>query len=927
MAAQTEELILEISVQQTSVTLASLKQNIDDLIKQRQVLTDASKTGDAEAAKSLEVVNSTIRNTQQEYRTQTKVLDGYLASKKSEVNTSNLAANSIQTNRDLLKQLTAEYINLKTPSENAIGQIRALSDVLKKQEADIGDTRRNVGNYGNAFIDAFSKINIGGKSLGGVIDPIKNIVSGFSAASAGAEGFSAALLATGIPILIAGIEGAVSIMQKFQSVTNGVSDTFGGLNTAFDYFIGNGGRSDQTLSEFSKGMGEAYDEGVKLTKQTRELALAQSQQNVTNAQANAQIATNLIALKDKNKTTAELLAISKSTGEIEKANHEQNLKIARDNENIAAIEYANAIRNGIASDEAAKKLNAASAERVRLDGESAEVEEKISVRTNKIIEDDILRRAASLQKAADLSIANGTATANALIGIELEKRSVLLEQTKLSAQEREDIAAESNQKIIKIQQDFANKALADKIKSDELVANAAKMSGEDITAQLIKIEQEREKLLLNNQLLTNKERTNIIKEAEENISQIRIDASKKRLADLIKAEELLAEETKRTGQDNTEILIDIELHKRALLLSSLKAESKEYENVVRASELVVQQIKIDSANKQAAVDIKAEEIRVAGIKQEIDTQTKSGKLFGADLITQRQHLADLQIEIERKKAATLLNNTNLSEKEQQNIVSDSLNKQKDIRDKAAQDTIDTALKVQQAEIEAAGTISDGVIGFMQNIAEASGASADYQKSLAFIEIGVKTAVALAGAISQAQSVPFPANIAAIATGVAAVLGGIGSAIALLTKTDKVPSSPKIGALGGDMSLDVGGMPHSQGGTQYYGEDGNRFELERDEKIFVLKRNASEKINLLSQWNQFWGGKSWTGQPVRHAALGGAVSDGGFAIRDVSRNTDNNRQLITQMKEAISGIPAPILQIKELNKKNQALSKSVDIREM
>ena len=54
------------------------------------------------------------------------------------------------------------------------------------------------------------------------------------------------------------------------------------------------------------------------------------------------------------------------------------------------------------------------------------------------------------------------------------------------------------------------------------------------------------------------------------------------------------------------------------------------------------------------------------------------------------------------------------------------------------------------------------------------------------QIAIDTATAISGAIAQAQKTgPFPANIAAIATGVAAVLSGIASAVSTIN-TANVP---------------------------------------------------------------------------------------------------------------------------------------------
>ena len=82
---------------------------------------------------------------------------------------------------------------------------------------------------------------------------------------------------------------------------------------------------------------------------------------------------------------------------------------------------------------------------------------------------------------------------------------------------------------------------------------------------------------------------------------------------------------------------------------------------------------------------------------------------------------------------------------------------------------------------------------------------------------------------------------------------------------------------------VGGRSHAEGGTLYTGQDGNRFEVERGEGIYIMKKSAQEKINFLSSLNQADGGKSF-GQKSWYAAQGGqietraAMSQTGMASR-------------------------------------------------
>ena len=71
---------------------------------------------------------------------------------------------------------------------------------------------------------------------------------------------------------------------------------------------------------------------------------------------------------------------------------------------------------------------------------------------------------------------------------------------------------------------------------------------------------------------------------------------------------------------------------------------------------------------------------------------------------------------------------------------------------------------------------ESCIRTLEQLEENNKAFAILQKTLALGEIAVNTGVALAQGIKQAQSVPFPANIAAIATMVATILANIATAI-------------------------------------------------------------------------------------------------------------------------------------------------------
>ena len=96
---------------------------------------------------------------------------------------------------------------------------------------------------------------------------------------------------------------------------------------------------------------------------------------------------------------------------------------------------------------------------------------------------------------------------------------------------------------------------------------------------------------------------------------------------------------------------------------------------------------------------------------------------------------------------------------------------------------DDKVKLQQSYLSATG----GILGAIDQLVAASGNNSKQalvlQKTLAVAQIAIDTAKAIVGAIAQAQSVPYPGNLVAIATGVAAVIAGIASAVTTLNSAD------------------------------------------------------------------------------------------------------------------------------------------------
>ena len=89
---------------------------------------------------------------------------------------------------------------------------------------------------------------------------------------------------------------------------------------------------------------------------------------------------------------------------------------------------------------------------------------------------------------------------------------------------------------------------------------------------------------------------------------------------------------------------------------------------------------------------------------------------------------------------------------------------------------DYEVQIEVGKWNAIGSAMNALSGLLGEFSEESKAAAVASKALALGEIAIKTGVALAGGIAQAQSVPFPANLAAIATTVATIIANIATAV-------------------------------------------------------------------------------------------------------------------------------------------------------
>lgn len=95
---------------------------------------------------------------------------------------------------------------------------------------------------------------------------------------------------------------------------------------------------------------------------------------------------------------------------------------------------------------------------------------------------------------------------------------------------------------------------------------------------------------------------------------------------------------------------------------------------------------------------------------------------------------------------------------------------------AKQELANKEVQIEQGKLQAIAGIANGIGQVFEAMGEDNEAFAKLSKVLALAEIAINTGKAIAAGVAQAQSVPYPANLVAIATTVATILANIATAL-------------------------------------------------------------------------------------------------------------------------------------------------------
>lgn len=824
------EAVKAIAEYQTKIDAArdaekNLKKQLKDGEISRQQYNEemaASKIAIADYNDAIRIINKTVQNQIKQEKEQ----EGSLKALRAE-----------------LSNLTAEYDALSeaerkgASGEELKNKINEVTDALKDGEEGTQRYYRNVGTYEEAIKSAVSS-NI--PFIGTLIqtqDEMGSVKAGAVAAGAAVKNFSKTLLTllanpivailTAISVVIMAVAKGIKSSEENTSRWNVV---LAPLKMALDA-VG------KVLQIVASGILSVVEAGGKMmgwiTKQLEKLPVLGKYVAEVNKENERYIA-----------MAKEQAAIDRDTRNLQVQNAKNALKIATlkakadDELNVSAKERMEAIREANRLEEEASKKNY----------ELAKRRYELMVQQNAMAENTKETNDAIAQ--AEVEMYNALTEYQDKRGELLGREVSLANEIKSAEKEKSDAAIAAKQKEMEAVRAAEDAMLA-------LVKDGRDKQSKEITLQYNRqIEDLRTRL---------KTETDLTVKARQAINDQIKALEQQKAAELQK----LSEEELQKEIDNRTKLISLQLE------AVKKGSEQEYQ--LRMQQLLAQRDaeladkELTEQMKLAIVDKYDKQIDdlILQREQEIsDKQQEAVRLRMENEIMQLQQSGASELEILQEQASQkleLLNNIQQQEGEsEQEFLNRKLQANQEYID-AKKAIADKEVEIEQVKFQAIETITSGLSSAFETLGENNKTFAILSKTLALAEIAINTGKALAAGIAQAQSVPFPANLAAIATTVATIL----SNIAVATKTVK------------SAKFATGGLVTGPGtGTS----DSIPAQLSNGESVMTA-RATSMFAPLLSSFNQMGGGvpinvTQTSSQALGEDMLARAVAKGVQSMRPV-----------------------------------------------
>lgn len=332
---ETRETILRVLVDNNKALaqIAEWNQLIDEQKAKQQELAKARKEGSISES-DYQKAMAVSRNEVTAYSKQMQQLNKEV---QNNVTATNTNKDSLAALRAELSNATKEFDNLSAAERNgAKGQelahhINVITDELKAAEEGTQRYYRNVGNYKNGIVDAFSSM---GGAAGGLVNPIKN-------ATLGLKTMSKTPVIAILGILVNIIAKVIEKLKSSEDNTNRVSSAFsafGAVGTMVTKLFQGLGKVVAKVAEY---LGKAADklglvtDAMKTEQQlTRDqIALTKIERENRKKNADDELAIAQLKAKAAEKLTysaQERIGFLQEAADREKAISQRNLDTARE---------------------------------------------------------------------------------------------------------------------------------------------------------------------------------------------------------------------------------------------------------------------------------------------------------------------------------------------------------------------------------------------------------------------------------------------------------------------------------------------------------------------------------------------------------------------------------------------------------------------
>lgn len=860
--AEKVEKILDIKVNYSDAikAIAEYQKKIDAAREAEKNLKKQLKDGEISRQQYNEAMASTkaiIADYNDSIRIINKTVQNQLKQEKEQ-------EGSLRSLRAQLSNLTAEYDALsEAERKGARGEelkksINEVTNALKEGEEETQRYYRNVGNYKEAIMEAananvpfIQQINIMVTSLGGVKNYVAGVNQNLIKIAKTTTGLTrvvkllgTAMLGLGIGTLLVALASLVSWFTKTQKGVETANKIMGALGATIDILIDRAGKLGSALvnlftgnfkqagedvkgvfSGIGKEIADETKQAWKLAEVLNEIDKKEVMLSMSRAANRAEIEKLKKAADDQTLSTQERTKAAEKAYELEK----KDLKIQTD---LAKARIANMLGYTDVTEEALKTIE--------------------DLQSGAITADEAIGKIGLSESTIE------------------DLRKLSEEVNHLSELEEDSYGRQTEQQntLNSIRQEGADKAKEAKQKEVEAVRAA-----EDAMLALVKDKREQVRkeieFTYSRQIEDLRARlnteTDLTVKARQAINDQIKALEQKKAAELQK----LSEEELQKEIDNRSKLISLQLE------AVKKGSEQEYQ--LRMQQLLVQRDaeladkELTEQMKLAIVDKYNRQIDdlVAQHEKEIsEKQQEAVRVRMENEIMQLQQSGASELDILQEQAAQKLELLNSIQQQEGESEQEFLNRKL----LANQEYIDAKkaiaekeVEIEQAKYEAISSIASGLSSVFEALGDSNKGFAILSKTLALAEIAINTGKAIAAGVAQAQSVPFPANIAAIATTVTTILANIATAI------NTVKSA----------KFATGGLVTGPGtGTS----DSIPAQLSNGESVMTA-RATSMFAPLLSSFNQMGGGvpinvTQTSSQTLGEDMLARAVAKGVQAIRPV-----------------------------------------------